>query len=171
VLAEFHQIRYFQAVAESRSFTTAAKREHVSQPTLSHQVLKLESELGAKLFHRMGRKVELTAFGEAFLPKAETILRELKLAKAQIREMAGAETGSVTVGVIPTITPFFMPELSEVGLHVPIVPAIGGDDERTEVSRKRTTGLSSVIPTGLLDIPMLAIGIAATITVQHGKGT
>lgn len=108
---EVHQIRYFRAVAKCRSFTRAANREHVSQPTLSHQVLKLEDELGAKLFHRMGHSVELTSFGEAFLPKAEIILRQIDEAQTQIHEMTGAEGGRVTVGVIPTIAPFFLPPL------------------------------------------------------------
>ena len=63
---EIHQIRYFRAVADCRSFTRAANQQHVSQPTLSHQILKLENELGAKLFQRAGRSVTLTSFGEAF---------------------------------------------------------------------------------------------------------
>ena len=108
---EVHQIRYFRAVAQCRSFTRAALREHVSQPTLSHQILKLEDELGAKLFHRSGRSVSLTSFGEAFLPKAEIILREIQDAQAQIHQLAGIEAGKITVGVIPTIAPFFLPGL------------------------------------------------------------
>jgi len=108
---EVHQIRYFRAVAECHSFTRAAKREHVSQPTLSHQILKLENELGAKLFSRLGRTVRMTAFGEAFLPRAEIILRQISDAQTQIHEMAGTEGGRVTIGVIPTITPFYLPHL------------------------------------------------------------
>jgi LysR family hydrogen peroxide-inducible transcriptional activator len=108
---ELHQLRYFRAVAECRSFTRASQRQHVSQPTLSHQILKLEDELGAKLFHRMGRTVGLTSFGELFAPKAESILREIDAAKTEIREMSGLEGGTVIVGVIPTIAPFFLPRL------------------------------------------------------------
>jgi LysR family hydrogen peroxide-inducible transcriptional activator len=78
---------------------------------LSHQVLKLEDELGAKLFHRMAHSVELTSFGEAFLPKAEIILRQIDEAQTQIHEMVGTEGGRVTVGVIPTVAPFFLPPL------------------------------------------------------------
>ena len=97
---EVHQIRYFRAVAECHSFTRAAKREHVSQPTLSHQILKLENELGAKLFSRLGRTVRMTAFGEAFLPRAEIILRQISDAQTQIHEMAGTEGGRVTRGQV-----------------------------------------------------------------------
>jgi LysR family hydrogen peroxide-inducible transcriptional activator len=108
---EIHQLRYFRAVAQCGSFTRAAKREHVSQPSLSHQIMKLEAELGAKLFNRKEHLVDLTPFGIAFLPKIESALQQLQDAKTQIREMAKVETGTVTLGVIPTITPFLLPSI------------------------------------------------------------
>ena len=108
---EIHQIRYFQAIAECGSFTAAAKRQHVSQPTLSHQVMKLEREIGAQLFHRMGRVARLTEAGTAFLQKAETILQQIDLAKSQVREIVTGESGAVVLGVIPTVAPFFLPRL------------------------------------------------------------
>jgi len=108
---EMHQLRYFRAVAQCGSFTRAAKREHVSQPSLSHQVMKLEDELGARLFNRKGHLVDLTPFGEAFLPKIESVLQQLQDAQTQIREMAKVEKGTVTLGVIPTITPFLLPNV------------------------------------------------------------
>src|SRR5207245_10673945 len=106
---QVHQLRYFCAVASTRNFTRAAEREHVSQPSLSQQVLKLEDELGAKLFDRLGRAVRLTPFGEVFFPRAEAILRQLSQAKQEIEEMAGLEKGRVLVGAIPTIAPYFLP--------------------------------------------------------------
>src|SRR3982074_926257 len=54
---EIHQLRYFCAVAETSSFSRAAVQSHVSQPSLSQQILKLEDELGARLFDRLGRSV------------------------------------------------------------------------------------------------------------------
>ena len=107
---EVHQLRYFHAVARTGNFTQAAKQERVSQPSLSQQVLKLEDELGAKLFDRLGRTSRLTKFGEAFLPRAEGILRQLGDARTEIREMAGASKGRVILGAIPTIAPYFLPE-------------------------------------------------------------
>jgi LysR family hydrogen peroxide-inducible transcriptional activator len=108
---EIHQLRYFRAVAECESFTRAAKREHVSQPSLSHQILKLEDELSAKLFDRTGKAVKLTAAGETFLPTAQSILRQVAEARSQIREIAGIESGRGRVGVIPTVAPFFLPSV------------------------------------------------------------
>lgn len=108
---EIHQLRYFRAVAECHSFTRAAKREHVSQPSLSHQIMKLEDELGAKLFNRKGVEIGLTNFGEAFLPKAIAILCQLQEAEREIRDLVETESGHVTLGVSLTLSPYFLPRL------------------------------------------------------------
>jgi LysR family transcriptional regulator, hydrogen peroxide-inducible genes activator len=106
---EIHQLRYFCAVARHGTFTQAARAERVAQPSLSQQILKLEDELGAKLFDRMANGVRLTAYGQAFLPSAQQLLRDLWNAKAEIQEMAGQERGEIAVGVIPTIAPYLLP--------------------------------------------------------------
>jgi LysR family hydrogen peroxide-inducible transcriptional activator len=85
--------------------------EHVAQPSLSQQILKLEAELGSRLFDRLPRSAKLTVFGKAFLPKAERILRELEEAKTELQEMAGNEKGDVVVGIIPTIAAYLLPKL------------------------------------------------------------
>src|SRR5436190_18686897 len=108
---EVHQLRYFCAVARHGTFTRASEVEHVAQPSLSQQILKLEAELGARLFDRLPRFAKLTVFGKAFLPKAERILRELGEAKAELLEMAGQEKGDVALGVIPTIASYLLPPL------------------------------------------------------------
>jgi LysR family hydrogen peroxide-inducible transcriptional activator len=108
---EIHQLQYFCAVAQHGTFTRAALAQGVAQPSLSQQILKLEAELGARLFDRMPRRVRLTAFGLAFQPKAEQILRELGEAKSEILEMAGHEKGEVAIGVIPTIAPYLLPRV------------------------------------------------------------
>ncbi|HLH08587.1 MAG TPA: LysR substrate-binding domain-containing protein [Terriglobales bacterium] len=108
---EVHQLRYFCAVARHGTFTRASEVEHVAQPSLSQQILKLESELGARLFDRLPRSAKLTVFGKAFLPKAERILRELDEAKTELRDMSGNEKGEVVVGIIPTIAAYLLPRL------------------------------------------------------------
>jgi LysR family hydrogen peroxide-inducible transcriptional activator len=108
---EVHQLRYFCAVARHGTFTRASEVEHVAQPSLSQQVLKLEAELGARLFDRLPRSAKLTVFGKAFLPKAERILRELEAAKIELRDMSGNEKGEVVVGIIPTIAAYLLPRL------------------------------------------------------------
>lgn len=106
---EIHQLRYFCAVACHGTFTRAAQAERVAQPSLSQQILKLEDELGAKLFDRMATGIRLTAYGRAFLPHATQLLRDLGNAKTEILEMTGKEKGELTVGVIPTIGPYLLP--------------------------------------------------------------
>jgi len=106
---ELHQLRYFCAVAETGSFSRAAEHSHVSQPSLSQQILKLEGELGARLFDRLGRSVRLTEVGKAFLPRARAVLRELEAARGDVVESKDSVSGQVTVGAIPTVAPYFLP--------------------------------------------------------------
>src|SRR5690242_18173010 len=108
---EIHQLRYFCAVARHGTFTRASEVEHVAQPSLSQQILKLEAELGSRLFDRLPRSAKLTVFGQAFLPRAERILRDLEEAKTELLEMAGNEKGEVVVGIIPTIAAYLLPKL------------------------------------------------------------
>jgi LysR family hydrogen peroxide-inducible transcriptional activator len=107
---ELHQLRYFCAVAEAGSFSRAAEQSHVSQPSLSQQIMKLEDELGARLFDRLGRSVRLTETGQTFLPRARAVLRELEAARGDVAEQKDSVGGVVTIGVIPTVAPYFLPQ-------------------------------------------------------------
>src|SRR6185437_10847526 len=106
---EIHQLRYFCAIVETGSFSRAAERCRIAQPSLSQQVLKLEEELGARLFDRLGRSVRLTEAGNAFLPHARAMLHQVEAARASVEDRRTDMRGSVTVGVIPTIAPYLMP--------------------------------------------------------------
>ena len=106
---EFHQLRYVCAVAETGSFSRAAERCQIAQPSLSQQVLKLEEDLGAKLFDRLGRSVRLTEAGRVFLPYARSILEQMEVARSSVADKKADLRGSVAIGVIPTIAPYFMP--------------------------------------------------------------
>src|ERR1700742_5098161 len=107
---EVHQLRYVCAIAETGSFSRAAERCRVAQPSLSQQVLKLEEDLGAKLFDRLGRSVRLTEAGREFLPHARSILSQMEAARAGVEDKRTDVRGSVIVGVIPTIAPYLMPK-------------------------------------------------------------
>jgi len=106
---ELHQLRYFCAIADTRSFSRAALHCHVSQPSLSQQILKLEDELGVRLFDRLGRTIRLTNSGEAFLPRARAVLRELEAARGDVDVQKESISGAVTIGVIPTVSPYLLP--------------------------------------------------------------
>jgi LysR family hydrogen peroxide-inducible transcriptional activator len=106
---ELHQLRYFVAVAELGHFTRAAERCHVSQPSLSQQISKLEKELGKPLFDRLGRVVRLTDAGRSLYDMAVSILGSVEEAKRQVADDSGEQGGVVSVGAIPTIAPFLLP--------------------------------------------------------------
>jgi len=106
---EFHQLRYVCAIAETGSFSRAAERCQIAQPSLSQQVLKLEEDLGTRLFDRLGRSVRLTEAGRAFLPHARSILSQMGTARSSVTDKCADVRGSVAVGVIPTIAPYLMP--------------------------------------------------------------
>jgi LysR family hydrogen peroxide-inducible transcriptional activator len=106
---EVHQLRYVCAVAETGNFSRAAERCNIAQPSLSQQVLKLENELGAKLFDRLGRSIRLTEAGRVFVPKARAILEQMEMARSSVADKNADLRGSVAVGVIPTIAPYLMP--------------------------------------------------------------
>ncbi|HTV09820.1 MAG TPA: LysR family transcriptional regulator [Candidatus Aquilonibacter sp.] len=106
---EFHQLRYVCAVAETGSFSRAAERCEIAQPSLSQQVLKLEEDLGARLFDRLGRSIRVTEAGRAFLPHARSILEQMEAARTSVAEKNADVRGSVAVGAIPTVAPYLMP--------------------------------------------------------------
>ena len=110
---EIHQLRYVCAIADTGSFSRAAERCQVAQPSLSQQVLKLEESLGAKLFDRLGRSVRLTEAGRAFLPHARSILSQMETARSSVTDKWMDIRGSVSVGVIPTIAPYLMPRYTK----------------------------------------------------------
>ncbi len=106
---EVHQLRYVCAIADTGNFSRAAERCKIAQPSLSQQVLKLEEELGTKLFDRLGRSIRLTEAGRAFIPRARAILHQMEAARSSAADQNTDLRGSVAVGVIPTVAPYLMP--------------------------------------------------------------
>lgn len=108
------QIQYAVAVAESLSFCKAAERCFVSQPALSAQLAQMEEALGVRLFERDRRKVIITGAGREIIERARAILREtddlVKLAHRSADPLAGV----LRIGIIPTISPYLLPQLSAV---------------------------------------------------------
>src|SRR3954469_11921338 len=106
---DLQQLRYVVAVAELGNFTRAAERCFVVQSALSHQVAKLEQELGARLFHRTSRSVALTPAGAAFLPAARECLMAAERARAEVAAATGEIRGKLAVGSIPTVAAVDLP--------------------------------------------------------------
>jgi LysR family transcriptional regulator, hydrogen peroxide-inducible genes activator len=96
-------LKSFVAVAEARSFTRAARTVHSTQPTLSRQIARLESELGARLFERYGRQVKCTPAGQLLLPLAQAICARTDEAISLIREQTGTGQSTVRLGAVGNV--------------------------------------------------------------------
>lgn len=102
-------LRYIAAVSSLRHFGRAAEACHVSQPTLSSQIRKLEEELGVALFERTNKRVELTPTGERILEHANRVLEEAGQIEVIARAAHDPMRGPFRLGVIPTLAPHLMP--------------------------------------------------------------
>ena len=97
---EYRHFRFFIAVAEELHFTRAAARLHVAQPHLSHEIRRLEEELGVSLFARDRRRVTLTPAGQAFLAHARLVLADTAGAVRAAQRASRGETGSLRIGFV-----------------------------------------------------------------------
>lgn len=106
---DLQNLKYFAAVAEHKHFGRAAAACHVSQPTLSGQLRKLEEELGVVLFERTNKKVALTRVGERLLPSARRALEEAAQVESLARASCDPLQGPLKLGIIPTLAPSLIP--------------------------------------------------------------
>jgi DNA-binding transcriptional LysR family regulator len=102
---------YWLAVVEEGSFTRAALRMHVSQPSLSQQVRALEKEVGGELLERLPRSVRLTPAGKAFLPHAQLAVRAAERAQQAARSALELETGELEISTVRSIAAGILPAL------------------------------------------------------------
>src|SRR5271154_132172 len=108
---ELHQLRYVVSVADLGSFTRAAEKCLVAQPSLSQQIIKLERELRQPLFERLGRSVRLTEAGRALYAQAVTVLGSVDEIRNRVTAATDPSVGTVNVGAIPTVAPYLLPPL------------------------------------------------------------
>lgn len=104
----FSQLKFVQATSELKSFSNAARACHVTQPTLSNGVSKLEEELGEKIFVRTTRTVGLTAFGEMLLPTIASILNLEAMIYLNAREFSNPQTVVLKIGMSPLVSTKFI---------------------------------------------------------------
>lgn len=97
---DLKQLKYFLAVAEEKSFSRAAERLHISQPPLSQQIQKLESELGVRLFARTTRSFELTAAGKALMAEASDLMSRMRVTIETVRQIDRGEVGRLRIGIV-----------------------------------------------------------------------
>src|SRR2546430_2909698 len=155
---EIHQLRYFVAVAEEGSFSNAAEREHVSQPSLSQQIHKLEEELNQQLFDRLPRSVVLTEAGTALLVYARQILSGIAEGRQAVKALEHEVAEKLSVGAIPSIALYVLPRL--IGSFQRSYPKVTFElfeDTTDKMAQQLEDGtLDLVIASGSDEIPNLA---------------
>lgn len=170
-------MRYVLAVAETRNFTRAAEQCFVVQSALSHQVRKLEDEIGTALFARTSRRVELTSAGEAFLPWARSSLEAADRAAAEATAAVGVVSGPLTVGLIPTVTALDVPSLirrvREEHPRVTVKLRVGASDELISAVREDEIDLAvlglaeGIIPKGVEHRVLAEEALVAAVPDSH----
>jgi LysR family hydrogen peroxide-inducible transcriptional activator len=106
------QLEYVMAVNKHGHFAKAAEACHVTQPTLSMQIQKLEEDLGAIIFDRSKKPILLTHMGKKLVSQMQTVLLEAKKIESIIQQgKKGTKQGTLTIGVIPTVAPYLLPRL------------------------------------------------------------
>ena len=144
---EIHQLRYLVAVAEEGSFSRAAAKVRVAQPSLSQQIRKLEAEVGQPLFDRLPRSVVLTEAGRCLIDYARQILASIGDARRCVDEFKNEVAGRLAVGAIPTIAPYVLPELvGKFQKHYPEVTL--------EIVEDVTDGIARRVEAGELDVAL-----------------
>jgi DNA-binding transcriptional LysR family regulator len=164
---ELRHLRYFLAVAEELHFTRAAKRLGIQQPPLSRQIRQLEQEIGAALFHRLTRGVELTESGALLVLEARRILQQLERTKADVQKRARGESGDIKLGFAGAT--YFEPTIPRIVLEfrrrfpgVAISPV-----------QSNTPWLVEALRTGEIDIAFIrppvsdAEGLASAVVVEE----
>ncbi|WP_327237847.1 LysR family transcriptional regulator [Streptomyces sp. NBC_01317] len=149
---ELRHLEYFLAVADTGSFTRAARALHVVQSGVSATVKALERELGSALFVRSSNAVTLTAAGRAFLPRARDTLSAASAAKDAVHRTRGTLQGEVTVGTLTSIDVTNLPELLSVfrDRH----PAV---TVRLRAASAGSAGLAQQLRDGQLDVAFLSL--------------
>lgn len=147
---QFQQLAYFVAVAETRHFTRAAERVHVSQPSLSQQIRALETELGTELFSRARGNIALTEAGEALLPLAQRILADADTARLEVQELAQLRRGRVRLGATPSLCTGLLPDILRTfhDMH----PGI-----RLLIEESGSHGLVRELARGALDLALVVL--------------
>lgn len=107
----FNHLRVFVAVAQTLNYSKAGEELHISQPTVSVQVQKLEEELGIDLFEQLGKKIYLTEAGHTLYTYAKKIFGLADIAKEAIEDLRGLKKGSISVGASTTAGIYILPQI------------------------------------------------------------
>ena len=151
------ELEYLAAIDEFRHFRKAAEKCFVSQPTLSGQLKKLESEIGVQLVERTTRNVFLTPIGQEIVKKAHIILAEAASIEDLVKTYSDPMSGRVNIGLIPTIAPYLLPHIVQpIKSTYPQLEIIL-HEVQTEVMLKQLG--EGTLDAGILAVPLETRGI------------
>jgi LysR family hydrogen peroxide-inducible transcriptional activator len=147
------QLEYVMAVHKYGHFGKAAQSCHVTQPTLSMQIHKLEEELGVVIFDRSKKPILLSEVGKKLIEQIQTVLFESKKIEEIIKfSRSGKVSGELSIGVIPTIAPYLLP------LLLPVIET-GYDDMELRLFEMQTHRIIEALHSDELDVGILATPI------------
>ncbi|MBD1865090.1 MULTISPECIES: LysR substrate-binding domain-containing protein [Trichocoleus] len=136
------QLRIFLAVAEQLHFTRAAEALFITQPAVSAAVQSLETEYSVKLFHRIGRRVEITEAGKLLQEEAQKILEQVALTERGLRELNNLQRGELKLGSSLTIGNYWLPgKISQFKRQYPGINVICTLANAEEICEGTATGL------------------------------
>lgn len=146
---EMHQVRYFMALAETKNFTRAAEKCHVSQPSLTRAVRALEDEVGGPLLHRERNNTHLTDLGHLLLPMLTRMWENVEAAKSTAKSLLTLKDAPLKLGVMCTIGPMrFAGFLSAFQTRHPGI--------RLSLIERTPSQLSELLLQGKLDVAIMA---------------
>jgi LysR family transcriptional activator of glutamate synthase operon len=173
---ELRQLRYFIEVAEREHVTEAAVHLHVAQSAVSHQIAKLEAELGVALFERVRRNVKLTQIGKIFLTHTKTAIQAIDYAKEKVDEYLDPENGTIKIGyptslashLLPTVISAFKAKQPNVSYHL----RQGSYAYLIDAVKKGEIGLAFLGPVPMMDSDLethilFSEGFSALVPANH----
>ncbi len=147
---EFRQLQYTVQIALERSFSRAAEKLHIAQPSLSQQIAKLEKEIDIILFQRSTSHVELTQAGELFVKKSQVILDLVEQLKQEMEDISQIKKGRLVVGSMPMTGATILPR---------VVPAFQTAYPEIEITliEETSSHLETITSQGQTDISLLSL--------------
>ncbi|WP_411344155.1 cidABC operon transcriptional activator CidR [Paenibacillus sp. WLX1005] len=156
---DIRHLEYFMEVVRTGSFTKAAEALFITQPTISKTIRSLEEELGAPLFNRIGRTVELTDAGRVIEQQAQTIVKSFQSLSSQLDDLRNLESGHLRIGLPPMIGSRFFPQI--IGEFHQLYPNV-----TIQLFEDGGKKVESDVVNGSLDIGMTVLPVAENV-LEH----
>jgi DNA-binding transcriptional LysR family regulator len=172
---ELTQLEYFLKVARMEHLTKAAESLSITQPALSHSILKLEAELGVPLFERKGRNLKINRYGLMFSKHVEKILQEVQRGKKEIEEHSNPDSGVIHLAYLNILGVDLIPNL--IRDYQKMNPAISfelSQGDKGAILNQVEEGYSDLIITSEKPIndtfewvPMLSLPLYLVVSIEH----